>query len=118
MTESVVLALIGAAAGTLLAIGGVAMLRLLGTSLDRRDLGVASVLPMLDQVRVDGMVLTFTLVAAVIMGVVLGLAPAVRSAGSSLASNVRATSRQRAQSLLVATQIAVATILLVGAPAC
>ena len=52
LTESMVLALLGGAVGTLLAVGGVRLLRGLASTLNRRDLGVQLMFPRLGDVRV------------------------------------------------------------------
>src|SRR5262249_18240224 len=54
LTESLLLAALGGAAGTLFALGGVRLFRVLGTALDRPDLASASGFPRLTEVSVDG----------------------------------------------------------------
>ena len=73
LTESVLLALLGGAAGTLLAVGGVRLLRGLGTTLNRMDLGVQLMFPRLGEVGVDGIVLAVTLATALATGLLFGL---------------------------------------------
>ena len=77
LTESVMLALLGGAAGTVLAVGGVRLLRGLGTTLNRMDLGVQLMFPRLGEVGVDGTVLAVTLGTALATGLLFGLAPAL-----------------------------------------
>src|SRR5919198_5367554 len=70
LTESVLLALIGAAGGLLLATWGTGLL------VQALPAGT----PRIAQVRVDGVVLVFTLLIATVTGIVFGLAPALRAA--------------------------------------
>jgi predicted permease len=112
LTESLVLALLGGAAGALLAVLGVRGLVAIGPE----DV------PRLDQARVDGRVLLFTLVLAVVSSVVFGLAPALRSARASLQGALReggrtgaAGVRDRLRGGLVAAEVAMALLLLTGA---
>jgi putative ABC transport system permease protein len=111
LTESIVLAMCGGAVGVVLAMWGLDALR--------------SVLP-LDVVRmhtlaVDGRILVFTLFVSVATGLIFGLLPALHAASGSpsdaLKDGARATSgaRQRVRGALVAVEIAVALLLLVGA---
>ena len=67
------LALLGAAAGTALAYGGIFLLRSLATSLPRRDLGPGISLPRLDEIAIDLRVLIFTIALAMVTGVICGL---------------------------------------------
>jgi predicted permease len=80
-------------------------------------------LPRLDEIGIDGTVMAFSVAAAVASGVVLGLVAVVRHGGPRLAAIVRTRSRgatdgpraHRLRGLLVAGQLALALILLVGA---
>jgi len=126
LTESVLLSLAGGVAGALLAVGGVRLLRILGASLPRRDIGSGIGMPRLDEVGVDGSVLLFTLAISVVTGIVFGLLPALRFERGSGAMDVlrdgatSATSgfnlfgRHRFQAMLVIAEIATATVLFVG----
>jgi len=113
LTESVLLAVIGAALGVGLAWVGLRVL----TGLAPGDI------PRLDQVRIDLRVLGVALGLAVVTGVAFGLAPALQSSraavGNALHEGVRGgTTGRRAQSLrrtLVAAQIALVVVLLTGA---
>jgi putative ABC transport system permease protein len=112
-TESVVLSVLGAALG--LALAGVA-LRVL-VSVDPNSL------PPLAPVRLNLPVIAFTMVLAVVTTLVFGLAPALRTLHVNLVESLREGShnatiggrRQRFRSVLVATEIALAVILVVGA---
>jgi predicted permease len=124
LTESVLLALVGALAGVGLAFGGLRLLRTLATTLSRRDLGPNAALPRLDEIGIDTSALLFTVVAAVVTGVVFGLAPAVRHSaqrslralrdGSGPSRSGFGVFRLRLQSLLVISQIALAMVLFIG----
>ncbi len=125
LTESLLLALAAAVAGTGLAFGGVRVLRTLGTGLDRRDLGPSMSLPRLDEVSIDGSVFVFALSVAVLTGVVFGLAPAVRVSARRSAAALRESTgspasgfdvfrRVRVQSVLIIAQIAMALTLFIG----
>ena len=125
LTESLLLALVAAGAGTGLAFGGVQVLRTFGTGLARRDLGPSMSLPRLDEVSIDGSVFVFALAVAVLTAVLFGSAPAIRlsaqrsmaalreSAGSP-ASGFDVFHRVRLQSVLVIAQIAMALTLFIG----
>jgi predicted permease len=125
LTESIALALVGAVAGLGLAFGGVALLRSLVTTLPRRDLGPGVGFPRLGEVVVDPSVLTLTLAASAITGIVFGLIPAFRLSrlemadalrqGASDQSGFNLFGRQRTQGLLIVAEIAMATALCVGA---
>ncbi len=109
LTESLVLAACGALAGVGL---GAVVLR----ALER--VGAASV-PRLDAVAVDGPVLTFTLVTALLTAMAFGLLPALRAAETGPALSLRAAragvgSGRRTWAVLVASEVALALVLLVG----
>lgn len=113
LTESVLLSLIGGAAGLALAVafhrGLVAL--------------VASRIPVprLDQVQLDGVVVLFTFAAALATGVLFGLAPALmatRGAAEALRDGGRHGTGRRARRVLgalVAAEVALALVLLAGA---
>ena len=113
ITESVMLALFGGALGTLLAIWGVqGLVALSGPNI-----------PATAQVRIDFTVLLFTLATSVLTGLLFGLAPAWRTMNLSLSETLKeggrsgseSAQRNRARSLLVILESAVAVMLLVGA---
>jgi putative ABC transport system permease protein len=112
LAENLVLALVGAGLGMLVALGGV---RLLIALAERYS-------PRAGEIRLDAMVLAFTLVLALAVAVILSWAPRLSkegSLGSWLAAGAtRAGSslrRQRLQRSLVVAQIAVSVMLLTGA---
>jgi putative ABC transport system permease protein len=113
ITESVILALLGGALGTLLAIWGVqALIALSGDNI-----------PATARVKIDLTVLVFTLVTSVLTGLLFGLAPALRSMRLNLSETLKeggrsgneSAQRNRTRSLLVIFECAVAVMLLVGA---
>ena len=125
LTESLCLAVLGGGVGIGLAHAGVRLLPTIATSLARRDLESAVILPRLDEVGVDGSVLVFTVVVSVLTGVLFGVVPALRQAhtgsvdvlrqgGGSAASGFDVRGRSRAQGLLVACEVGVALVLCVG----
>jgi putative ABC transport system permease protein len=113
LTESSLLALVGAAAGVLLAWGSIAwLLRLGGTAL-----------PNVSPVTVDSRVLLFAAALAVLSGVLFGLAPAFQTASMDLRNALNEATRgatgSRAQrhvrSALIVAEVGLALFLLVGA---
>jgi predicted permease len=111
LVENLLLALTGSALGLVIAFGGVRML----TSL------AARYSPRADEIRIDGVVLAFTLLLAVVVSIILSFAPSLAresslnaslSAGARRLTNVR---RQRLQQTLVVAQVAVSVMLLTGA---
>jgi putative ABC transport system permease protein len=113
LTESIVLAVFGAALGLGLA---AISLRVL-ISLDPTSL------PPLAPVALDATVVLFTLVLGVVTTIVFGLAPALRTLRMNLVESLRegtqqatvSGSRQRMRSLLVVAEVALAVVLVVGA---
>jgi putative ABC transport system permease protein len=112
LTESVMLGALGGALGLLLAVLGTRALIALGPA------GI----PRLDEVAVDGTVLAFTAAAALLTGILFGLAPALQVARANLASSIREGGRgasggrgNRLRSGLVVGQTALAVVLLIGA---
>jgi putative ABC transport system permease protein len=113
LTESVLLALIGGAAGVLLAVWFVASLQTMQLSQ----------IPRLEEVRVNGVVLLFTLVVSVLTGLLFGLAPALRLTRPELQGALKeggrgaagGTRTDRVRGALVLSQVAMALLLLVGA---
>ena len=113
-TESVVLALLGGAAGAAVAVLGVRAL--VAVTPD-------GVVPRLDTVRVDGTVLGVTLALAVLVGLLFGLAPVVQGMRLSLDRTLREGGRGtggsrravRAVDVLAGAEIALAVVLVAGA---
>jgi putative ABC transport system permease protein len=113
LTESVILAIAGGVVGLLLAMWGVEFL------IGLQPEGI----PLLDSVRVDGRVLGFTLLMAVLTGVVFGLVPAIQVTRGGLAGALKESGRgaltsrsgARLRSTLVIAEMALAVVLLAGA---
>jgi putative ABC transport system permease protein len=113
LTESVVLALAGGSIGVVLARVGLDVLVGLG----------AGSIPRADSVRLDTGVLAFTFVISLLTGLAFGLLPAVRVARGEVAEALRdgargstdGVERGRLRALLVASEIALAIVLLTGA---
>jgi len=113
LTESVVLALLGGAAGVLLSGWGLNLLV---------HIAPAS-LPRLAAVRVDGFVLSFALGLSVLTGLISGLAPVWSAARSDLVTLTKSADRggsaapgsRRLRAGLVAGEVAIALMLLVAA---
>ena len=113
LTESVLLALAGGVLGLGLAVWGVSALRALepGT------------LPRLDEVRLDARALAFALVLSVGTGLLFGVVPAVRARRFDLRGGLAeggralsgARSAARTRNALVLAEVALASVLLVGA---
>ena len=112
LTESVLLAACGSALALALACMSVGTLN----SFSR------AVLPRTEDVRVDGAVLAYTALVAVLTGLVFGLVPALRSVDVDLGDALKEGTRaggdargHRARAALVAGEIALALVLLIGA---
>jgi putative ABC transport system permease protein len=112
LTESILLAVAGGAAGLLLAVWGAQLL--LRFAPDN--------LPRLGEVSPDGRVLAFTALASLLTGVIFGLAPALQSARADVNDALRESGRtgagarqQRLRNAFVIAEIALALVLLVGA---
>jgi putative ABC transport system permease protein len=116
LTESVLLALIGGAGGAALAYGGIEVLRVLATTLNRRDLGGAGVsVPRLDEITIDATALTFTVGVALLTGLAFGILPALRHSRPREMDLLRERARSsRIRGALVVAEIAMAVMLLVG----
>jgi putative ABC transport system permease protein len=112
LVEHLTLAFTGAALGLVIAYGGVRILSTFASRFSARA----------GEIRVDGTVLGFTLLLAVVVAVLLSFAPRVggdQQLGAGLvAGNTRSTGsvrRRRLQQGLVVAQIAVSVVLLTGA---
>ena len=111
LTENLVLYLFGAAGGCLLAFW----------TLDLMVALMPGHIPHLNEIEVNVRILAATLIVAALAGVVVGLFPALQATSPSLVGDLRTSSRtatrggQWARQILVACQIALSLILLVGA---
>jgi len=111
LTESVVLAFCGGAAGLALAkYGARAVIA-----------AVPGGLPRMENIGVDGWVLAFTLAVSLLTGIIFGLAPALQVSACDLNETLKEGSRgstagpHRLRNLLVVSEVAAALLLLVGA---
>ena len=111
LTESLLLAALGAALGILLA--------LWGTSLIAAQLPDG--IPRLQEARVDAPVLLFTLTVSLLTGLLFGLFPALQASRPNLTEGLKegergsSGQRQRLRSVLVISEVALTLTLLVGA---
>jgi len=111
LTESVLLSLLGAGLGLLFAILGVKSV----------PAAVSENLPRSENIAVNGPVLLLTLCASIAVGILFGLAPALKSWNSDPQAPLKEGGRgytvahHRTQSILVIVQMALTLVLLVGA---
>jgi predicted permease len=113
VTESMLLSLIGGAAGIATAMG----------ALDFILRFVPSNVPRLNEVRIDWVVLAFALLISILTGLLFGIAPALQSAKDALFSGIReggrgsgySTKTGRLRDVLIVSELAFAVILMVGA---
>ncbi|HVG32959.1 MAG TPA: ABC transporter permease [Pyrinomonadaceae bacterium] len=114
LVESLLLAALGAGLGIVLAIWGLDALKLL----------IPSDMPRLDQIGVDGRVLSFTLLISFVTALLFGLVPALQASHPDLNDTLKeggtkgATKGVRSRQirrLLVISEVALALVLLVGA---
>jgi len=113
LTESLLLSLAGGALGLLLAAWGIPLLLALSPQN----------LPRINAIDLNGTVLGFTLLVSILTGALFGLAPALRGAHPDLIESLKeggktstaSAGRNRLRAALVAGEIAVALMLLVGA---
>jgi putative ABC transport system permease protein len=113
LTESVLLALLGGGFGLLLALAGIRVLKAF----------IPATISQTQTISIDGKVLLFTALIALLTGIVFGLAPAVHVSHSNLNDSLKeggrdsAASRKgnRVRGLLVIGEVAVSFILLIGA---
>jgi predicted permease len=112
LTESVMLGIFGGVAGLALAYGALQLLVAIAPSN----------LPRLENISIDGWVLSFTLAVSLAAGLLFGIIPVLKYAGPQLAPALRAggrtlsqsKERHRARNVLVVVQVALALVLLIG----
>jgi len=110
LTETCALALAGSAVGLAVAAAVVAALR-----------SLASDVPRLDEISIDGRLLLYSLATAGIVSLLCGLIPVIRTARDGLASTAQdggrteVSTRSSIQWLLVGTQVALSVTMLAGA---
>jgi predicted permease len=111
LMESVLLSLFGAAVGLLLARWGTSLLLA----------AVPGSLPRAAEIGIDPYVLLFTVVIAIVTGILFGLAPAIHGANASPQESLKEGTRgsgggrHRAEGVFVAVEMGLAVILLAGA---
>jgi putative ABC transport system permease protein len=112
LTESLLLSFLGTFVGVLLAVWIVTALKSL----------VSSQIPHVETARIDATVLLFTVAILLLTGVLCGLAPALRSAGTNLQDAIRSGTRgsasgsnKRLNNVFVVSQLALSLVLLIGA---
>jgi putative ABC transport system permease protein len=118
LTESVLLALLGGAAGLIFSVWG----------LDLMSKGIppsfTKYIPGWNNMKVDSTVLLFTLGASILTGVIFGIVPALQATRTSLNESLKeggqkgasgGLRRNRARSLLVVAEVALSLVLLAGA---
>ena len=111
LTESLLLALAGGAAGILLANAGVEILKQLGPQS----------LPRLDEVNLNGVVLAFTFGIAVFTGLLFGLGPAFKASRRDLTQSLKegsasgdSRSKHRTHNALVVAEVALSVVVLIA----
>ena len=113
LVESTTLAVLGGGLGVLLARWGLAGLMALQPAS----------LPRLDEIRLDGSVLSFTLLVSLLTGLMFGLAPAIHASKPDHNEALKegghgcaeGRHRQRVRAILVVAEVALAMMLLAGA---
>jgi putative ABC transport system permease protein len=116
LTESVILALAGGAAGLLLTAGAVQLIHLLGTRS----------VPRLHDIRIDGVVLLYSAAVSLLSALLFGLAPALRAARVDVQSQIKEGHgaaaglapwgrRQLTRKALVVVELTLSVMLLIGA---
>jgi predicted permease len=117
LTESLLLGLLGGAAGLVIAQAALLVVKTINPGN----------IPRIDAIALDGNVLAFTFVVAILTGLLFGLLPALRAARVDLSSSMKAggrntqgeggfgSSRGRLRGLLVVAEVAISLMLLIGA---
>lgn len=117
LTESLLLALMGGAAGLLIARWSISVLRAINPGN----------IPRLEEIGIDAGVLAFTFGISIVTGILFGLAPALRAARVDLNNTLKAggrssqgdagfhLARHRLRGLLVVSELAFSLMLLIGA---
>ena len=111
LTEAVTLAVVGGALGLLLALWGADLLLTV----------IPNNIPWVTEIALDRNVFAFTLAASVVTGIIFGLVPALQASSPDLNQTLKeggrgsTGGRQRARSVLVVAEVALALVLLIGA---
>ena len=118
LTESLVLSVAGGALGLLMAFWGAnALVAIFPRTISNLNI------PVIEEIPIDARVLGFTLGVSLLTGMLFGLIPALQSSKPDLnemlkeggRGSTRGRASRRARSLLVATEIALSLVLLIGA---
>jgi putative ABC transport system permease protein len=112
LTESVVLALVGCAAGLVLAVGGMRLL-----------VDFTPALPLVSGAAVDRRVLAFAVIIALATGVAFGVLPTLRALkvrandvlNETGTRNAGSAGQSRARTILTVAEVALAAVLMIGA---
>jgi putative ABC transport system permease protein len=125
LAESTMVALAGATLAVMIAVAGTHLLQGFGVAVPRLELGIPGGLPRFGAVQIDTDALIFTGTAAMFVALMIGALPVWRHArgrvqllqGHHVAAGAgfNLFGPQRLQGLLVTAQVAMATMLLVGA---
>ena len=111
LTESLALAMMGGFLGLLLSYWGT----------KGAVAAIPNMLPRSENIGIDGRVMLFTFLIAIVAGVVFGLAPALRTSRTDVSATLNQSGRSlvgshhRAQAIFVTLEMAMALVLLVGA---
>jgi predicted permease len=111
LTESVILSLAGASLGIAIAFFGIRSLLA----------ALPGILPRIEDVGVNAAVLLYTLAVSLVVGILFGLAPALKSWSADPQASLKECGRgstlvhRRTQSSFIVTQVALTLVLLVGA---
>jgi putative ABC transport system permease protein len=113
LTESMLLSVIGGAAGVLTTVSALGLILRL----------VPSNIPRLNEVRIDWVVLGFALAISVLTALAFGVGPALQSARAAISSAIREGARgsgssaktSRLRDVLIVSELAFAVVLMVGA---
>ncbi len=114
LVESLLLALIGGAAGCALALGATTALKAIASD---------AIVPRLDEIVIDLRVLSFATFVSVLTGLLFGIAPALQASRPNMNEALKdagrtgtgGASRQRLRDALVVAEVALSVALLVGA---
>jgi putative ABC transport system permease protein len=126
VAETMMLAVASGVAGIFVAFAGLRGLRALATTLARMDLGVQPSFPRIEEVSLDAPVLLFVALASLAAGALVSILPAIsharsrpaiddlRSAASTHRAGFNLLRAGRSRAVLVAGEVALAMVLLVG----
>lgn len=122
LVESLLLAALGGIVGSVIASGGVSVLKTMATTMTRIDLSPGG-FPRVDSIGIDATVLAFTLLLCLVTGLLFGIAPAILHSqvdpvrglkGDHGAARSGLFARFGLRQSLVVAEVSLATVLLVG----